>query len=99
MTVKWFKKKSFTKRGQGTLEYILIIALIVIVLFAVVFLLRKQLQNLLNNALKMLNNFMSDSATTSPTELRPFEWTPILPPESHEGLAGARWPDDPRSRE
>ena len=33
MTVRWFKKKSFTKRGQGTLEYILIIALIVIVLF------------------------------------------------------------------
>lgn len=67
MTVKWFKKKSFTKRGQGTLEYILIIALIVIVLFAVIFLLRKQLQNLLNVALKMLNNFMADPATTDPT--------------------------------
>jgi predicted PurR-regulated permease PerM len=80
MTVKWFKKKSYTKRGQGTLEYILIIALIVIVLFAVIFLLRKQLQNLLNIALKMLNNFMSDPATTSPTELRPVPGIdPILP--------------------
>ena len=67
MTVNFFKKKSYTKRGQGTLEYILIIALIVIVLFAVIFLLRKQLQNLLNVALQMLNNFMTDPATTDPT--------------------------------
>lgn len=67
MTTNWFNKKSYTKRGQGTLEYILIIALIVIVLFAVIFLLRKQLQNLLNVALQMLNNFMVDPATTDPT--------------------------------
>ena len=67
MTVKWFKKKSYTKRGQGTLEYILIIALIVIILFAVIFLLRKQLQNLLNVALKMINNFVTDPSTTNPT--------------------------------
>ena len=66
MTVKWFNKKSYTKRGQGTLEYILIIALIVIVLFAVIFLLRKQLQNLLNIALRMLNNFMADSGNDQP---------------------------------
>ncbi|MFN7974815.1 MAG: class III signal peptide-containing protein [Acidobacteriota bacterium] len=67
MTVKWFNKKSYTKRGQGTLEYILIIALIVIILFAVIFLLRKQLQNLLNVALQMINNFITDPSTTNPT--------------------------------
>jgi len=83
MTVNWFKKKSYTKRGQGTLEYILIIALIVIVLFAVIFLLRKQLQNLLNVALQMLNNFMVDPATTDPTGNQ----TQLLPGDSPVGLS------------
>ncbi len=91
MTTKWLKKKTFTKRGQGTLEYILIIALIVIVLFAVIFLLRKQLQNLLNVALRMLDNFMTDPETTNPTgtDLRMMPASPFppgLPPGAAQPL-------------
>lgn len=54
------------RRGQGTLEYILIFALIAIVLVVAGYIFRKELQNVANQALAKLDQFMKDPANADP---------------------------------
>lgn len=69
-----------TRRGQGTLEYVLIFALIAIVLVVAGFLLRKQIQNVASEALAKLDAFIKDPSSNDP----------LRPGAGDAGAAGAK---------
>ena len=63
------KVKRFLKddRGQGTLEYVLIIGIIVVVLFGILYLARKPLLEIMNKATNAIKQWGSDSNANTAT--------------------------------
>ena len=63
------KVKRFVKddRGQGTLEYVLIIGIIVVVLFGILYLARKPLLEIMNKATNAIKSWGSASNANTAT--------------------------------
>jgi Flp pilus assembly pilin Flp len=64
MLTKRFRTLLKEDRGQGTLEYVLIIGIIVVVLFGILFLARKPLKQIMNGAVGALKSWFGSTNGT-----------------------------------